>query len=176
MCLFRQRKSGNYGALPEVAAARGLNCGADRWSQTWSSLVCLLVGFSPVQPRRGPPRCGSCEGLRLIGVTTSQEWSLLGRRGEEEASLRERWPLSTTDPAGIIMLEERRRLAGLDPELRERSCTDLGLDPALTLCTLLAGEVPDPRKRGSAGATSSGKPRGGEGVRRGGGRFRSSWR
>ena len=28
--LFRQRKSGNYGVSPEVAAARGLNCGADR--------------------------------------------------------------------------------------------------------------------------------------------------
>ena len=106
---------------------------------TWSSLV-LLCG----QPRRVPLRYGSCDGLRLLWVNTSQSASLRG--------------------LGIL---PRALLAGLDPELRERSCTDLGLDPALILCVPVADGVPNPPWRGSAGATSLGNPLGGEGVRRG---------
>ena len=122
------------------------------------------------QPRRVPLRYGSCDGLRLLWVTTSQSASLRRMRGEV-ASLREGWPSSKIVRVEISLLGilPRALLAGLDPELRERSCTDLGLDPALILCVPAVDEVPKPRWRGSAGATSLGNPLGGEGVRRGGG-------
>ena len=97
-----------------------------------------------------PLRHGSCDGLRLPWVNTSQSASLRG--------------------LGIL---PRALLAGLDPELRER-CTDLGLDPILIPCVPAVGEAPDMRWRGSAGATARGKPLGGDGVRRGEGSWLSS--
>ena len=181
---FGQRKSAKYGvSVTEI-------CGgpkAQMWRQTGSredlgALCGVSFGGASVpslQPRSsGPPRCGSCEGWRLIGGTTSQERSLFGRRGEEETSPREEeWSRSSWN---LLRLGERRRIAGLDPELRERvACTDVGLDPAVTLGILLGGEASDLRRRGSAGATPSlmpARPRGGEGVRRGKGRLRSSRR
>ena len=144
--------------------------------------MCLLVGLCP-QFSIPFSKASAVWQLRRVEVDGGHHLPrvvAVWARGAKKRPLRERkWSLSTTDRTGILRLEERRRAAGLDPELRERSCTDVSLDPAVTRGILLGGEAPDPRKRGSAGATPSGmpaKPREGEGVRRGKGRLRSSRR